>query len=320
MSQFSSGEVLTAANLNTAINAPTQNAQTGTTYTFVLLDGGKIVTASNGAAQTYTVPLQSSVAWATNSKIDIVNIGAGTVTIAAAAGVTISGTPLTLATSKGGSLIRTASDAWTFIPFSAGVGNANFTDTATGTYTDSGIDYKYLTLTGSTSVTFDRAGYADVLVVGGGNSGSTANGNNIGGGGGGVRFGSFLVPASTLTVTIGGAGGGTTDLNTIIKVGGGSAGVFVPSPQVSGVGGGGGNGGVVGNAGGYTANGGGAGGSVYGTNSYDGLANSYTNVAVTYGKGGQGSNTTVGPANTGTGGGRGAAGGSGVAVIRVRTN
>jgi len=122
MAQFTSGEVLTAANLNTAINAPTQNAQTGTTYTFVLIDGGKMVTASNGSAQTYTVPLQSSVAWAADSKIDIMNIGAGTVTIVGAGGVTISGTPLTLETSKAGSLIRTASDAWTFIPLSGGGG------------------------------------------------------------------------------------------------------------------------------------------------------------------------------------------------------
>jgi hypothetical protein len=42
------------------------------------------------------------------------------VTIAGAGGVTINGTPLTLATSKGGTLIRTASDTWTFIPTGSG--------------------------------------------------------------------------------------------------------------------------------------------------------------------------------------------------------
>ena len=36
------------------------NAQTGTTYTFVLTDGGKLVTASNGSAQTYTCLLYTS--------------------------------------------------------------------------------------------------------------------------------------------------------------------------------------------------------------------------------------------------------------------
>jgi len=42
------------------------------------------------------------------------------VTITAAAGVTINGTPLTLATSKGGSLVRTASNTWTFTPIGGG--------------------------------------------------------------------------------------------------------------------------------------------------------------------------------------------------------
>ena len=170
--------------------SPTQNTQTGTTYTFVLADAGKIVTASNASAQTYTVPLQSSVAWGAGTKLDVLNLGAGTVTIAAAAGVTISGTPLTLATSKGGSLIRTASDAWTFIPLSSGVSNANFTDTATGTYSDSGVNYKYLTFTSSGTVTIDRAGFADVLIVGAGSGGGSSNisGYEAGGGGAGQVF------------------------------------------------------------------------------------------------------------------------------------
>ena len=49
--------------------------------------------------------------------------------------------------------------------------NANFTDTATGTYTDGGVDYKYLTFTGSGTVTFDVAGLADVFIVAGGAAG-----------------------------------------------------------------------------------------------------------------------------------------------------
>ncbi len=115
---FEAAEVLTAVDLNAMIGAPTQNAQTGTTYTAVLLDAGKTVTLSNASAVTLTIPAQASVSWADNTQLNFLNIGAGTVTITAAAGVTINGTPLTLATSKGGSLIRTASDAWTFIPFS----------------------------------------------------------------------------------------------------------------------------------------------------------------------------------------------------------
>ena len=111
---FAAADVLTAVDLNAMIGAPTQNTQTGTTYTAVLLDAGKTVTLSNASAVTLTIPAQASVSWADNTQLNFLNIGAGTVTITAAAGVTITGTPLTLATSKGGSLVRTASNTWTF--------------------------------------------------------------------------------------------------------------------------------------------------------------------------------------------------------------
>jgi len=69
---------------------------------------------------TLTIPAQASVSWADNTQLNFLNLGAGTVTITAAAGVTINGTPLTLATSKGGSLVRTASNTWTFTPTGGG--------------------------------------------------------------------------------------------------------------------------------------------------------------------------------------------------------
>ena len=111
------GVSLSLANrVDQVTQAPTQNAQTGTTYTAVLLDAGKTVTLSNAAAVTLTIPAQASVSWADNTQLNFLNIGAGTVTITPAAGVTINGTPLTLETSKGGSLVRTASNTWTFTP------------------------------------------------------------------------------------------------------------------------------------------------------------------------------------------------------------
>jgi len=115
------GASLALANrVDQVMQAPTQNAQTGTTYTAALLDAGKTVTLSNASAVTLTIPAQATVAWAANTQLNFLNIGAGTVTITPAAGVTINGTPLTLATSKGGSLVRTASNTWTFIPVGAG--------------------------------------------------------------------------------------------------------------------------------------------------------------------------------------------------------
>lgn len=66
------------------------NDQTGTTYTFVLADGRKLVTASNAAGQTFTVPPNSSVAYPLGTVLSIVQKGAGQVTLAAGAGVTLS--------------------------------------------------------------------------------------------------------------------------------------------------------------------------------------------------------------------------------------
>jgi len=113
---FAAAEVLTAVDLNAMIGAPTQNAITTVTYTAVLLDAGKTVTLSNASAVTLTIPAQASISWADNTQLNFLNLGAGTVTITPAVDVTINGTPLTLATSKGGSLVRTASNTWTFTP------------------------------------------------------------------------------------------------------------------------------------------------------------------------------------------------------------
>jgi hypothetical protein len=58
------------------------NAQTGTTYTFVLADAdNKLVTASNASAQTYSIPTNASVAFPIGCQINIIQIGAGQVTI-----------------------------------------------------------------------------------------------------------------------------------------------------------------------------------------------------------------------------------------------
>jgi hypothetical protein len=114
-------KTLTSPTLNTpTINDARQNltlnAQTGTTYTLVLTDNGRLVTLSNAAAITLTVPLNSSVAFATGAVINIQQIGAGQVTVAGASGVTINGTGTALrAQWSAASLIKTATDTWTLI-------------------------------------------------------------------------------------------------------------------------------------------------------------------------------------------------------------
>lgn len=58
-------------------------------YTLVLADAGKLVEVSNAAAVTLTVPTNASVAYPTGTKIDILQTGAGQVTVAGDTGVTV---------------------------------------------------------------------------------------------------------------------------------------------------------------------------------------------------------------------------------------
>ena len=67
------------------------NAQTGTTYTLVLADAGKLVTLTNGSAITPTVPTNASGADPTGTVIALAQLGAGLVTIEGDTGVTING-------------------------------------------------------------------------------------------------------------------------------------------------------------------------------------------------------------------------------------
>jgi hypothetical protein len=94
------------------------NTQTGTTYTLVAGDAGDLVTLSNAAAITLTVPLNSSVAFATGTQITIAQTGAGQVTVAGAVGVTVNGadSATKLRTQwSAATLIKTATNSWILI-------------------------------------------------------------------------------------------------------------------------------------------------------------------------------------------------------------
>jgi len=97
------------------------NAQTGTTYTFVLTDAdNKLVTASNASAQTYSIPTNANVAYAIGSQINIIAIGAGQVTINAVTSgtTTVLSNGATAASPKlrvqysSATLIKVATDTW----------------------------------------------------------------------------------------------------------------------------------------------------------------------------------------------------------------
>jgi len=87
---FTAGQVLTAAQCNDlALAMVSLNAQTGTSYTLVAGDDGKLVTCDNAAAITLTVPANSSVAFGIGTQVNIMQLGAGQVTITAGGGVTL---------------------------------------------------------------------------------------------------------------------------------------------------------------------------------------------------------------------------------------
>lgn len=87
---FTAGQVLTAAECtNLAIAMIALNAQTGTTYTTVLADDGKLITCDNASPITVTIPPNGTVAYGIGTQINLMQLGAGQVTIAAGAGVTL---------------------------------------------------------------------------------------------------------------------------------------------------------------------------------------------------------------------------------------
>ena len=91
-------KTLTSPTITTPTQRLTLNAQTGTTYSLVIGDATyKLVTASNAAAITITVPPSL---FAIGDTINIQQIGAGQVTFAAGSGVTITSTGATSAAPK----------------------------------------------------------------------------------------------------------------------------------------------------------------------------------------------------------------------------
>ena len=335
---FTSGQVLTAAQMNAITTLPI-NDQTAS-YTLVVGDVGKRVIMNVASANTVTV---NNSIFAAGDTIFIANKGAGVSTITAGAGVTInvSGS-LALAQYGGGTLIALSASTFTFFP-AGGIGAV-----------PSSVEYL-------------------VIAGGGGGGGNSATSWGGGGGAGGYRNGvvgettggggsnetPFSVTAGvtyTITVGNGGAAGNQvsgsdgsdssiagTGLSTITSTGGGGGGTdAVGKNGGSGGGGGGdntsraggtrtaspvqGNNGAAGGASGFTAGGGGGAGAVgSGSTGGAGLSSSISGSAVTRGVGANGGITSpaAGTVNTGNGGqgrgsgvGIGGAGGKGVVIIR----
>lgn len=154
-----------ATGFDSAVAIPTYNNQTGTTYTFVLLDAAKVVTASNASSSTYTIPPQSSVVWTTGATLRVSNLGAGVVTFAGGVGVTVTNTNQTLAQYQSASLVRTGTDAWTVLPDSGTASGMTLIKTQTIGTTVSSVN-----VTGAFSTTYDNY----KIIINGGVGSATA--------------------------------------------------------------------------------------------------------------------------------------------------
>jgi hypothetical protein len=117
--QTLTNKTLTDPKINQSINA-----NTGTTYTFVLADNNKFVTSNNAAAQTLSIPTNASVAFPVGARIDVAWItGAGqpTITAVTPGTTTILSTGATPASPKlrvvnsVASAVKIATDTWLVI-------------------------------------------------------------------------------------------------------------------------------------------------------------------------------------------------------------
>lgn len=275
-----------------ASTARTINAQTGTTYTFVLADGSgngtnPFITFNNASNQIITVPTNASVAFPVGTEIDMMQIGAGSAQVLGASGVTVNsylGNNAFLGQYTEVSLLKTATNTWELY----GQLTSGFITATGGTITTNG-NFKVHTFNsnGTFQITSGYGTVASLLVGGGGAGGAgtgsaslgaggaggvlyTTPGSGIGVGSYGVVVGAGATPSpgnivnganstfNSLTAT-GGGGGANSGTSTAPGNGGsGGGGAGTASPQTTGGTGTAGQGNAGGN--GVTLAGGGGGG------------------------------------------------------------
>lgn len=107
---------ITGANSAVLDIALVTNARTAS-YTLIAADGGKLIEVNSAGATTLTVPTNASVPYAIGTQINILQTGAGQITVAGAGGVTVNATPgLKLRTQwSSATLIKRATDTWVLI-------------------------------------------------------------------------------------------------------------------------------------------------------------------------------------------------------------
>lgn len=106
-------QTLTNKTLTAPVITQGINLQSGTSYTLVASDAGKLVELGNSSAIALTVPTNAQVAFPIGTRIDLVQTGTGQVTVGGS-GVTINGSPgLKLASQWAvASLIKRDTNTW----------------------------------------------------------------------------------------------------------------------------------------------------------------------------------------------------------------
>lgn len=109
-------DVYSTTEVDDAIEVSGRDEQTGASYTLALTNRGQTVVMNRGTAQTLTIPTNASVAFDVGTVINVIQKGAGTVTISGDTGVTVngvSGGSGDIQTQyQGVSLFKDATDEW----------------------------------------------------------------------------------------------------------------------------------------------------------------------------------------------------------------
>ena len=133
---FAAGQTLTASQMNTLQASDfnfTKNVQTGTAYTLVITDRGKLLEFSNAGSITLTVPTNAAVAFEIGDRVDVLLVSNGSIAIAGASGVTVAAEGgLTTISSQWTrvTLIKRTTDDWVITGGSAEVQTAEIEDGA----------------------------------------------------------------------------------------------------------------------------------------------------------------------------------------------
>lgn len=114
------GNAVSKSELDAAVETATTqykgaNSQIGVSYTLVGADAGKVIDMDNAAANTVEIPLNATVAFPINTRIDVYQHGAGQTSITGAVGVTLNGEVKVPAQYGMVSLWKRGTDEWVIV-------------------------------------------------------------------------------------------------------------------------------------------------------------------------------------------------------------